>query len=125
MGPQHIRNGVLHVRQQKTGIELAIPVHPTLAAVIAETPTYHLTFLTNQLGRPFTAGYFGQWFRERCDMAGLRHCSAHGLRKADARRLAEAGGTPHEIAAITRPPRLEKGERHTKAVGQHNPATPP
>jgi hypothetical protein len=41
---------VLHVRQQKTGIELAIPVHPMLAAVIAETPTYHLTFLTNQFG---------------------------------------------------------------------------
>ena len=60
MGPQHICNGVLGVRQQKTGIELAIPVHSALAAVIAETPTYHLTFLTNQFGRPFTAGYFGQ-----------------------------------------------------------------
>src|SRR5215467_12732224 len=46
MGPQHIRNGVLGVRQQKTGFELAIPVHSTLAGVIAETPTYHLTFLT-------------------------------------------------------------------------------
>ena len=46
MGPQHIRDGVLGVRQQKTGIELAIPVHSTLADVIAETPTYHLTFLT-------------------------------------------------------------------------------
>ena len=66
MGPQHICNGVLGVRQQKTGIELAIPVHSALAAVIAETPTYHLTFLTNQFGRPFTAGYFGQWFREQC-----------------------------------------------------------
>jgi integrase len=51
MGPQHIRDGVLGVRQQKTGIELAIPVHSTLAAVIAETPTYHLTFLTNRFGR--------------------------------------------------------------------------
>src|SRR5262249_8261453 len=67
MGPQHIRNGVLGVRQQKTGIDLGIPIHPTLATVIAETPTHHLTFLTNQFGRPFTAGYFGQWFREQCD----------------------------------------------------------
>jgi len=72
MGPQHIRDGVLGVRQQKTGIELAIPVHSTLADVIAETPTYHLTFLTNQFGRPFTAGYFGQWFREQCDIASLQ-----------------------------------------------------
>jgi integrase len=116
MGPQHIRNGVLHVRQQKTGIELAIPVHPTLAAVIAETSTYHLTFLTNQFGRPFTAGYFGQWFREQCDMAGLRHCSAHGLRKAAARRLAEAGCSTHEIAAITGHASLKEVARYTEAV---------
>jgi integrase len=71
MGPQHSRNGVLGVRQQKTGFELAIPVHQTLADVIAETPTYHLIFLTNQYGRPFTAGYFGQWFREQFGHGGL------------------------------------------------------
>jgi integrase len=118
IGPQHIRKGVLHVRQQKTGIELAIPIHPTLAAVIAETPTQHLTFLTNQWGRPFTAGYFGQWFRAQCDMAGLRNCSAHGLRKAAARRLAEAGCTAHEIAAITGHASLKEVERYTKAVDQ-------
>ena len=116
MGPQHIRDGVLGVRQQKTGIELAIPVHSTLAAVIAETPTYHLTFLTNQFGRPFTAGYFGQWFREQCDMAGLRHCSAHGLRKAAARRLAEAGCSTHEIAAITGHASLKEVARYTEAA---------
>jgi integrase len=116
MGPQHIRDGVLGVRQQKTRIELAIPVHSALAAVIAETPTYHLTFLTNQLGRPFTAGYFGQWFREQCDMAGLRHCSAHGLRKAAARRLAEAGCSTHEIAAITGHATLKEIARYTEAV---------
>jgi integrase len=118
MGPQHTRNGVLHVRQLKTGIELAIPVHPTLAAVIAETPPQHLTFLINQFGRPFTAAYFGQWFREQCDMADLHHCSAHGLRKAAARRLAEAGCTAHEIAAITGHASLKEVERYTKAVDQ-------
>ena len=116
MGPQHVRDGVLGVRQQKTGIELAIPVHSTLAAVIAETPTYHLTFLTNQFGRPFTAGYFGQWFREQCDIAGLRHCSAHGLRKAAARRLAEAGCSTHEIAAITGHASLKEVARYTEAA---------
>jgi integrase len=38
MGRQHIRDGVLTVRQQKTGAVLAIPVHPELAAIIAATP---------------------------------------------------------------------------------------
>src|SRR5262249_15142008 len=114
MGPQYIRNGVLSVRQQKTGIDLGIPVHPTLATVIAETPTYHLTFLTNQFDRPFTAGYFVQWV----DKAELPHCSAHGLRKAAARRLAEAGCTAHEIAAITGHASLKEIEHYTKAVDQ-------
>jgi len=118
IGPQHVRSGVLYLRQQKTGIELAIPVHPTLAAVVAKTATHHLTFLTNQWGRPFTASYFGQWFREQCDMAGLRHCSAYGLRKAAARRLAEAGCTAHEIAAITGHASLKEVQRYTRAADQ-------
>jgi len=28
MGRQHVRNGVLHVKQAKTGAVLAIPLHP-------------------------------------------------------------------------------------------------
>src|SRR5215813_2261223 len=38
MGAQHIRNGALYVRQEKTGVELIIPVHPTLATIIAAAP---------------------------------------------------------------------------------------
>ena len=30
MGRQHIRNGLLHVTQRKTGKALAIPIHPEL-----------------------------------------------------------------------------------------------
>ena len=118
MGRQHIRDGVVHVRQQKTGIELAIPIHATLAAIIAETPADHLTLLTTQTGKPFSAAGFGNWFRDRCNEAGLAHCSAHGLRKAAARRLAEAGCTMHEIAAITGHASLSEIQRYTKAADQ-------
>jgi integrase len=118
MGRQHIRDGALQVRQLKTGAELSIPVHPTLAAIIAETPTDHLTFLTTQFGQPFTAAGFGNWFHEQCVVAGLKHCSAHGLRKAAARRLAEAGCSTHEIAAITGHASLRVLERYTKAADQ-------
>jgi len=51
-------------------------------------------------------------------MAGLRHCSAHGLRKAAARRLAEAGCTAHEIAAITGHASLNEVQRYTRAADQ-------
>ena len=69
-------------------------------------------------GRPFTVGSFSNWFRAQCDMANLHHCSAHGLRKAAARRLAEAGCTEHEIAAITGHASLREIARYTKTADQ-------
>ena len=87
MGAQHIREASLYVKQQKTGAELIIPVHPNLATVIAAAPRQHLTFVTTRHGGPFEGSAFSRWFREQCDEAGLPHCSAHGLRKAAARRL--------------------------------------
>lgn len=73
----------------------------------------HLTFLVTEFGKPFAVAGFGNWFRERCDMANLRHCSFHGLRKAASVRLAEAGCTPHEIAAITGHASLKEIVRYT------------
>jgi integrase len=118
MGAQHIRDGALHVKQEKTGVELIIPVHPTLAAVIAAAPSDHLTFVTTRLGGPFQGSTFSRWFRDQCDRAGLRHCSAHGLRKAAARRLAEAGCTAHEIGAITGHASLTELVRYTRTADQ-------
>jgi hypothetical protein len=69
-------------------------------AVLDGTARDHLTFLTTAAGQPFTAGGFGFWFRKMCDEAGLAGLSAHGLRKAACRRLAEAGCTEKQIAAI-------------------------
>jgi integrase len=118
MGKQHVRDGTLRVRQVKTGAELMIPVHSTLTVIIAESAAGNLTFLTTQFGKPFTAAGFGNWFRDRCNEAGLPHCTAHGLRKAAARRLAEAGCTEHEIAAITGHASLREIVRYTKAADQ-------
>jgi len=118
MGPQHERDGALYVKQEKTGAELVIPIHPELAAVIAATPSGHLTFLTTRFGRPFEGTGFSHWFRGACDQAGLPHCSPHGLRKAAARRLAEAGCTAHEIGAITGHASLAELVRYTRAADQ-------
>jgi integrase len=120
MGPQHIRDEVLTWTRGKTerttGIELAIPIHPDLRSVINATRNEHLTFLVTEFGRPFTPAGFGNWFREQCDMANLRHCSFHGLRKAASVRLAEAGCTPHEIAAITGHASLKEIVRYTQTA---------
>ena len=122
LGRQHIRDGMLQIRQKKTGAELAIPIHPELQVMISNT-TDRLTFLVNELGIAFTVGSFSNWFRAACDMANLHHCSAHGLRKAAARRLAEAGCTVHEIAAITGHASLREIVRYTRAADQRRLAT--
>ncbi len=48
----------------------------------------------------FTASGFGNWFRKRCDEAGLGHCSAHGLRKVGATFAAENGATESQLMAV-------------------------
>jgi integrase len=120
MGPQHVRDEVLEwVRaktERTTGIELSIPIHPILRTIIDATPSGHLTFLITEFGKPFAVAGFGNWFREQCDVANLRHCSFHGLRKAASVRLAEAGCTPHEIAAITGHASLKEIVRYTQTA---------
>jgi len=119
MGRQHVRGGVLIVRQQKTGRVLEIPIHPKLAEILAATEGNNLTFLVTGNGKPFSAAGFGNLFRQWCDEAGIpKHCSAHGLRKAACRRLAEAGCSEHEISAISGHASLSEVQRYTRAANQ-------
>ena len=123
MGRQHIRDGVITVRQDKTGTTLVIPVHTNLRVILDATPGEHLTFVVGQRGNPFTPNAFSKWFRDQCDVAGLPvACSAHGLRKAACRRLAEAGCSANEIAAISGHASLREVERYTRAVDQERMA---
>ncbi len=107
-----ILNWVRKKTEDKTGLELAIPVHPELRHIIDATPSHHLTFIVNELGAPFTAAGFGNWFRDRCNEAGLVHCSFHGLRKAAATRLIDAGCDVVEAAAITGHASLKELQRY-------------
>jgi integrase len=119
IGRQHIRDDVLTIRQRKTGTTLAIPVHPDLAAIIAATPIGHLTLLTTRRGKSYDADDFSDMFRSWCDAAELpQACVFHGLRKSACTRLADAGCTAHEIAAISGHRSLREVERYTQAADQ-------
>lgn len=113
LGPQHVRNGWLRYRQQKTGRWVEMPVDPELAAILAASPTGHLTFLVTAAGASFTAAGFGNLFRRWCNEAGIPHCSAHGLRKAEYRRLAEAGATALQAGAVGGHATLSEISRYT------------
>jgi integrase len=119
MGRQHIRDGVLTVKQQKTGKPLAIPVHPHLQAVLDATASEHLTFLVTATGKPYGGNAFSEQFRNWCDAAGLpQRCKPHGLRKAACRRLAEAGCSSNEIMAISGHVTMKELVRYTAAADQ-------
>jgi integrase len=118
MGWQHVKGGRMDVRQQKTNTPLTIPMHPKLLEELATTQRDRLTFLLTEQGKPFSAAGFGNWFRDVCDEAGLKGLSAHGLRKAAARRLAEAGCTAHEIKAVTGHKRLADVDLYTAKANQ-------
>lgn len=120
LGPQHLRGGALAFKQQKTGVELEIPLHPDLRAELALASKKHLAFLATERGAPFASGTgFYNWFSECAAKAGIpKGMSPHGLRKATARRLAEAGCSPHQIQAITGHKTLSEVERYTKEVEQ-------
>lgn len=119
MGAQHVKAGVVKVRQQKTGTTLEIRLHTALRASLDARQVHQLTFITTPTGEPYTAAGFGNWFSDAARKAGLPvGVSAHGLRKAAARRLAEAGCTASEIAAITGHRTLKEVSRYTQAADQ-------
>lgn len=122
LGRQHLSNGALHFTQQKNKgrkpVRLVIPVHPDLQKVIDATKCGDLTFLVTAFGKPFTANGFGNYFRRRCNEAGLPHCSAHGLRKVAATRLANNGATEHQIMSVTGHVTSKEVTRYTKAAEQ-------
>jgi integrase len=121
-GRQHVRNGKLtftqHKGRNRNPKQLTLPMLPTLQRTITASPCGDLTFLVNDLNRPFTDAGFGNKFRQWCDEAGLRHCSAHGLRKAGATITAENGATSQQLMAIFGWSSLKMAELYTRAAEQ-------
>jgi integrase len=118
MGWQHVRAERIAVRQLKTGASLLLPMHPELIEVLAATSKTNLTFLVDDNGAPLYAGRLSAWFARQCDLAGLPACTAHGLRKAAATRLANAGASVEMIKAVTGHKTAKEVERYVKQADQ-------
>jgi integrase len=118
MGRQYVVGDVIKVKQEKTGTQLLIPLHPELKAILAATERSGILFLTTGRGTAFSRQVFTKWFAKQCKLAAVHNRSGHGLRKSAPIRLAHAGCTAHEIAAITGHTSLREVERYTKAADQ-------
>ena len=64
IGPQHVRDGVLAVRQEKTGGALRIPLHTDMLAILDATPSGNMAFLVTSFGKPFSDAWFRRMVSE-------------------------------------------------------------
>lgn len=114
----------IEVRQSKTGETVWIPAHPDLKAMLDAAPREHVVICTTDTGRPWVGGWFQRKFRMAARDAGLPDdLTFHGLRHTAATRLAEAGASTMEIAAVTGHRSLAMVERYTKGAQQRRLAT--
>lgn len=90
------------LRQGKTGVLLAVPVMSELKAALDATPRKSPTILVAEMtGRPYKVDHFRHEFRRIANEAGLKDLQFLDLRRSAVVRLAEAGCTLPQIAAIT------------------------
>lgn len=116
VGRQHVRDGVISIKTEKTGAWVHVPVFTALQASIDATPTGDLAFLTTTRGRPFeSAASLGNWFRDACVEAGVPG-RLHGLRKAGATIAADAGATVHQLMSMFGWAKMEEAELYTRAA---------
>lgn len=114
-----IVNGALTIKQDKTGTELVIPLHPELLDAIKAGPSLGLYLIGDRTGRPITAARVSALVLAAAKAAALpRECVPHGLRKAGIRRMAEHGATTKQIASVSGHKSLREIERYTAAADQ-------
>jgi hypothetical protein len=94
-------------------------MHPELRQALEGCPLRPGPMLTTRTGAEFSDKGFSNFMADKIAQAGLPdRCVTHGLRKAAARRLAEAGCNVHDIASITGHRTLKEIERYTRAAEQ-------
>ncbi|MBT2130087.1 tyrosine-type recombinase/integrase [Aliiroseovarius lamellibrachiae] len=92
LGWQPKKRGAAYVE-----IPMAKPLRDAITAVARIGDAYILS----EHGKPFkNADSYRNWLRKRCDEAGLKGRSSHGVRKALAELLAEEGCSEHQIMAV-------------------------
>jgi Phage integrase family len=102
LGPQHVKNGCIHIERTHGSKDVDIPMSSELQAACDAMPKAHLTYIVTAYGKPRSKYGLGNDFAKWATEAGLpSRCRLHGLKKGGMRRLAEASNTTHELMAIS------------------------
>lgn len=123
------QDGWLSFVQSKTKSPATCPVHdlPVWAAAlrddhthfVAALPSGQMLWITSNRGKGRSIKGLSQWISASATKAGLpEDCTAHGLRKARAAGLAEAGATASQIGAWTGHLSLQEVAHYTRQADQ-------
>lgn len=117
---QQRSGGVFHITQHKTAEVLEIPELPELTRELAAMTPPGMMMLWKEGGAAISLNHFGSMMRDaiRAALGQDTECVFHGLRNSAAKRLADAGRTPHQIAAITGHRTLRMVEKYTRQADQ-------
>lgn len=123
LGPQHrTADGFMRIQRRKKRGEYAPPQEVWICDLLAEAldaaEVTGLTYLQTEYGKPFSVAGLGNKFRDWCDEAGLPGCTAHGLRKAVAARMREAGCSIGDIQSVTDHDTSAEVDRYTRDAGR-------
>jgi integrase len=100
--------------QKKGSAFVEVPMLPPLIKALRALKVEGAAYLLTSHGRPFASkDVLGNSVRTWCDAAGLPDRSSHGVRKAMAELLAEAGCSQHQIMAILSHTQAKTSEIYT------------
>ena len=116
----------IRLRQQKTARaraeepEMVIPLPADVRAELdrwkARATSTHI--LTNTRGQPWTAAHLSREMKRATEKLGMPGLTVHGLRRRTAVRVANAGGSVHEIKAVTGHRTLQMVALYTEGADQ-------
>lgn len=115
-----VRDGITRLEWQprkKGSAPVSIPLLPPLLAATRAMQVQGRSYLLTDHGKPFaSAESLRNRVRKWCTTAGIEDRSSHGIRKAVAELLAEAGCTQHQIMAIMAHTQAQTSEIYTKGA---------
>lgn len=129
MGPGMIDGaGLLCFRQQKTGVEVAVPwtapafgLEPQRRDLMTCLESHDaMVFILTKYGKARSLKAVTQWFSDACTKANLPDLSAHGLRKYRMNQLAEIGAPLLAMQAWVGHATLKEVERYTRRAARRN-----
>ena len=103
--------------RKKGSAFVSIPMLPPLVEATRASKVVGPSYILNDKGTPFASSEALRVRVQRwCVAAGLKNRSSHGVRKAMAELMAEAGSSQHQIMAVMAHTQARTSEVYTKGV---------